>query len=89
MPKKTVRLPLPDGVALRQIAWVGVLTVGGVHLLAMLACLPWLFNWSSVWVMIVGVFVFAYLGINLGYHRLLTHKSLVCPKWLEHFFAVL
>ncbi len=89
MPQKIVRLPRPEGVARRQIAWVGVLTVGGVHLLAMLACLPWLFNWSSVWVMVVGVFVVGYLGINLGYHRLLTHKSLVCPKWLEHVFAVL
>ena len=89
MPKKIVRVPLPDGVARREIAWVGVLTVGGVHLIAMLACLPWLFNWSSVWVMVVGVFVVGYLGINLGYHRLLTHKSLVCPKWLEHVFVVL
>ena len=39
--------------------------------------------------MVVGVFVFGYLGINLCYHRLLTHKGLVCPKWLEHVFAVL
>ena len=23
------------------------------------------------------------------YHRLLTHRSLACPKWLEHFFAIL
>jgi stearoyl-CoA desaturase (delta-9 desaturase) len=39
--------------------------------------------------MVVGVFVFGYLGINLCYHRLLTHKGLECPKWLEHVFAVL
>ena len=89
MLKKMRRLPLPEGVALRKIDWVGVLTIGSVHLLAMLACLPWLFNWSSLWVMVVGVFVFGYLGINLFYHRLLTHKGLVCPKWLEHVFAIL
>ena len=89
MENKIVRLSLPDGVALRQIDWVAVLTIGGVHLVALLACLPWLFNWSSVWVMVVGVFVFGYLGINLCYHRLLTHKGLECPKWLEHVFAVL
>jgi stearoyl-CoA desaturase (delta-9 desaturase) len=89
MLKKMRRLPLPEGVALRKIDWVGVLTIGSFHLLAMLACLPWLFNWSSLWVMVVGVFVFGYLGINLFYHRLLTHKGLVCPKWLEHTFALL
>ena len=89
MLKKIRRLPLPEGVALRKIDWVAVLTIGSFHLLAMLAFLPWLFNWSSVWVMVVGVFVFGYLGINLCYHRLLTHKGLVCPKWLEHVFAVL
>jgi stearoyl-CoA desaturase (delta-9 desaturase) len=89
MLKKIRRLPLPEGVALRKIDWVGVLTICSVHLLAMLACLPWLFNWSSLWVMVAGVFVFGYLGINLFYHRLLTHKGLVCPKWLEHTFALL
>jgi hypothetical protein len=24
------------------------------------------------------------LGINVGYHRLLTHGGFKCPKWLEH-----
>jgi stearoyl-CoA desaturase (delta-9 desaturase) len=29
------------------------------------------------------------LGITLCYHRMLTHRSLVCPKWLERSLAVL
>jgi stearoyl-CoA desaturase (delta-9 desaturase) len=29
------------------------------------------------------------LGINLCYHRLLTHQGLETPKWLEHLFATL
>jgi fatty-acid desaturase len=33
--------------------------------------------------------VFGVLGINLCYHRLLTHRGFVCPKWLEHTFAIL
>ncbi len=28
-------------------------------------------------------------AINLGYHRLLTHRGFVCPKWLEYAFAIL
>ena len=29
------------------------------------------------------------LGINLGYHRLLTHRGFACPRWLEHGLALL
>ncbi|MCG8653735.1 MAG: acyl-CoA desaturase, partial [Pirellulales bacterium] len=32
---------------------------------------------------------FGMLGITIGYHRLLTHRGFTCPKWLEHFFAIL
>ncbi len=28
------------------------------------------------------------LGIAMGYHRLLTHRGYVTPKWLEYFIAV-
>ena len=33
---------------------------------------------------LAGTYVFGTLGINLCYHRLLTHRSFDCPKWLEH-----
>lgn len=29
------------------------------------------------------------LGVNLGYHRVLSHRSLSLPKWLERAFVVL
>jgi fatty-acid desaturase len=40
------------------------------------------------------LFCFAYyalagLGVNLGYHRILSHRSLTVPKWLERFLATL
>jgi len=54
-----------------------------------LAALPWFFSWTGVVLAIAGVQVFGSLGINLCYHRLLTHRSLTCPKWLEHGFAIL
>ncbi len=42
-----------------------------------------------------GIFLAAFLffsffhtqGITLGYHRLLSHRSLKVPKWLEYFFV--
>ena len=82
-------LPLPIGVVLRKIEWPYTLTVIVFHLIALLAMLPWLFSWSGVWVMVAGLFVFGSLGINLCYHRILTHRGLVCPKWLEYSFAIL
>lgn len=32
-------------------------------------------------------YLYCGLGITLGYHRLLTHKSLKVPKWLEYFIV--
>ncbi len=87
--KITTALPRPIGVVLRKIEWPYTLTVIIFHLLALLAFLPWLFSWSGVWVMIAGLFVFGSIGINLCYHRILTHRGLVCPKWLEYSFAAL
>jgi stearoyl-CoA desaturase (delta-9 desaturase) len=29
------------------------------------------------------------LGINVGYHRLLTHRGFICPTWLEHGLSLL
>lgn len=60
-----------------------------VHCLALLALLPWYFSWTGVIVFFVGVYVFGVLGINVGFHRLLTHRAFVCPLWLEHTLAIL
>jgi fatty-acid desaturase len=59
------------------------------HLLALLACIPWLFSWSGLAWAVVGLYVFGTLGINIGYHRLLTHRGFGCPIWLEHGLSVL
>jgi fatty-acid desaturase len=60
-----------------------------VHSMAALAVFPWLFSWTGVAVFAAGIVVFGALGINLCYHRLLTHRSFSCPLWLEHGLAIL
>ena len=72
-----------------QVRWRYAIGIPGVHLLACLAFFPWFFSWTGVVLSILGLYVFGTLGINLCYHRLLTHQGLTCPKWLEHAFAVL
>ncbi len=73
----------------RAVYWQYVLPIATVHVLALLAFAPWLFSWSGVALAIAGNYVFGTLGINLCYHRLLTHRSLRVPKWLERSFATL
>jgi stearoyl-CoA desaturase (delta-9 desaturase) len=68
----------------------GILTgIVSFHMLALLACVPWLFSWSGVAWVAGGLYLFGTLGINIGYHRLLTHRGFSCPSWLEHAFTVL
>jgi fatty-acid desaturase len=83
------RLALPAGAQHRQINWRYAAGVTFYHLVALLAFVPGFFSWSGLVVGFLGIYVFGSLGINLCYHRLLTHRSFACPKWLEHVLAVL
>ncbi len=60
-----------------------------LHLLAILAFLPWFFSRAGLAVCILGIFFFGIMGINVGYHRLLTHRGFTCPRWLERTLAIL
>lgn len=71
------------------IHWEYLLPIGAVHLLSLLAVLPSCFSWSGLVIAAAGPVVFGTLGINLCYHRLLAHRSLAVPTWLEHILAVL
>ncbi|HEY9880906.1 MAG TPA: fatty acid desaturase [Leptolyngbyaceae cyanobacterium] len=69
------------------VNWVTVAFFGVIHALALLA--PWFFSWPALGVMIFFHWLLGSLGICLGYHRLLTHRSLQVPKWLEYVLATL
>ena len=59
------------------------------HLLALLGCVPCLFSWSGLLWAVAGLYLIGGLGVSVGYHRLLTHRSFACPRWLEHGLSVL
>jgi stearoyl-CoA desaturase (delta-9 desaturase) len=82
-----LRLEPPETVSGKLFS-SNVSTLVVLHLLALFAFVPWLFSWTGVVLVFVGNFVFGSLGINIGYHRLLTHRSFQCPKWLERTFAL-
>jgi fatty-acid desaturase len=72
-----------------RVKWRYAIPIILVHAIAVLAFLPWFFSWTGVFLAVLGCYVFGMLGINIGYHRLLTHRSFSCPPWLERTFAVL
>jgi sn-2 palmitoyl-lipid 9-desaturase len=71
----------------RGLSWTNVAFFGSIHAAALLA--PWFFSWSALGTMVVLHWLFGGIGICLGYHRLLTHRSFQVPKWLEYSIAVL
>lgn len=82
-----VHLPLPDQVTPGKLLWPYVISIGLFHVLALLALVPYFFTWTAAITAVVGIFVFGQ-GINLCYHRLLSHRSFVVPGWLERFFVI-
>jgi fatty-acid desaturase len=84
-----VRLPYPAGLKGGGIYWRYAIAVGGYHVLGLLVFDPWFFSWQGVTLVVAGVYLFGGVGINLCYHRLLSHRSFSTPLWLEHVFAIL
>lgn len=85
----THKLAMPAGAQPLRVSWIDTTGIVGIHLLAALAFLPWLFSWTGVVLAFAGLYVFGTIGIGLCYHRLLTHRGFICSRRLEHFFAVL
>jgi fatty-acid desaturase len=79
----------PRSSAGAGIHWEYVVPIATVHLLAALALTPSFFSWNGLILSVVGTFVFGTLGINLCYHRLLAHRSLKVPRWLERTLSTL
>ena len=82
------RLPLPDQVVPGRLQWPYAITIGVFHLITLLVFLPWFFTWPGAIALVVGIFFFGQ-GINLCYHRLLSHRSFVVPAWLERVFVII
>jgi stearoyl-CoA desaturase (delta-9 desaturase) len=67
--------------------WPVILFMVAIHGGALFALLPTNFSWSAVGLAVLLHWVTGGLGITLGFHRLITHRSFQTPKWLEYFLA--
>jgi fatty-acid desaturase len=74
-----------------RMAYANVVGFIAIHLVALTAIfLPqYTFSWSAVGVMLLLVWMTGSLGICLGFHRYLTHRSFELPKWLANFFVLM
>ncbi len=70
----------------RQIVTGAALVI--IHLGACAAVLPAFFSWSGVVVALVLYYLTGGLGICLGYHRLLTHRSMRLAQPLEYLCTI-
>lgn len=70
----------------RRSDYVVIAYMAVCHLLA-LAALPYI-SWQNAAVAFALYAITGCLGITLGYHRLLTHRSFQVPKLMERFFAL-
>ena len=64
--------------------WPVIGFIVAVHLLALSALAPMTFSWPAVGVARFLHWVTTGVGVTLGYHRLITHRSFQVPKWVEY-----
>ncbi|MDM7922442.1 MAG: fatty acid desaturase [Pyrinomonadaceae bacterium] len=71
----------------RKLHWRNVIMVTFFHL----AAIPvfFTFSWQNLAVLLIGNWIVGSLGVGLGWHRLLTHRSFQTPKWLEYLLTIL
>ncbi len=67
--------------------WGTVVFMAAIHILSLIAIQPKFWSLPSVISLLFFYWVTACLGVTLGYHRLLSHRSFIVPRWLERFFA--
>ncbi|MEX0653187.1 MAG: fatty acid desaturase [Phycisphaeraceae bacterium] len=84
----TTAPPRRGGIEWRNLDWKVITAMAVLHVAALAAALPWLFSWSGLALFFVLLWVSGGLGVTLGFHRLLTHRSFRTPKWLEYTLSV-
>ena len=67
------------------INWVTTFFMVAFHIGAIAAL--FFFTWNALFIAIGLWWISGSLGIGMGYHRLLTHRSYRTPKWVEYFLT--
>ncbi len=81
----TPQAPTAPFLSREGINWVTVTAFGIFHIGAVVAL--FFFSWPAFFVAVGLYWLSLSLGIGIGYHRLLTHRSFQSPKWIEYLLA--
>jgi len=68
------------------INWISLIAFTVFHVGAIAAL--FYFSWPAVLTALGLYWIALSLGIGMGYHRLLTHRSYKTPKWIEYLLAI-
>ena len=68
--------------------WTVITVTVILHLLTLLMFIPQYFTWTAVGVALFLHWLTMGIGIALGFHRLISHRSFRVPKWLEYFLVL-
>lgn len=67
--------------------WAVIIFMVLVHIAVLFAFLPSTFSWPAVGLALVLHWLTGGVGITLGWHRLVTHRSFQTPQWLEYILV--
>jgi stearoyl-CoA desaturase (delta-9 desaturase) len=82
----TVALPNNSNNPLTP-SWTVIIYFTLIHVVALLAVLPQFFSWSALGAALVLYWITGGIGITLGFHRLISHRSFTVPRWLEYILV--
>ena len=69
-----------------EVNWVTAIFMGAFHVGAIAAL--FFFTWKALFIAMFLWWVSGSLGIGMSYHRQLTHRGFVTPKWVEYAMAI-
>lgn len=70
----------------QRVHWIAAIFIITAHLIALAGLFT--FSWQALFLCLALHWVTGGLGITLGFHRLLTHRSFKVPRLVEYFFAL-
>ena len=71
----------------KPLDWAVIVYMFSIHAIALLGFLPQFFSWDAFLVFLVFHWITAAMGVTLGFHRLVAHRSFTTPKLLEYFLV--
>ncbi len=80
------RAPLPPSQRKLKLGTTGFMLV--MHVGAVFALLPQFWSWQAVAALAL-LYWMTVLGVTLGLHRLVSHRSFVAPKWVERLLVLM